>query len=196
MVVFSPGPYLIDLEYEVNDLSHHAVHSCDVDSAPTIGQDFATINLASKSGSPVPADTWVGNLVSAIDEYFESGETNFIGATLWRYEIVDNTRTFISEMTLGLPGDSASPYRAAGQVVFTWRSGNGGILKYNLMETSAISNDVLPLGSIASGPAAELRDLFLSAGSCVLARDGGYPIAALRHSVGENEAIWRKRFRP
>jgi hypothetical protein len=161
-----------------------------------IGQDFATINLAGKNGSPVPADTWVGNLVSAIDEYFDSGVTNFIGATLWRYEIVDNTRTFISEMTLGLPGDSAVSYRPAGQIVFTWRSSNGGILKYNLMETTAVSNAVLPLGSIASGPAAELRDLFLGPGSCVLARDGGYPIAALRHSGGENEAIWRKRFRP
>lgn len=196
MAILSPGPYIMELEYTVAGLTHKSTHNCDVASTPTVGDDFTLIELATKGGTPVTADVWIANLVTAIETAFSSATAEFVTATLWQYSEIDNSRMFVSEYALGIPGDSAVAYRPAGQLVFTWRTSQGGIVKYNLMEASYAANDVQALGGIASGPFADLRDLFLSAGSPVLGRDNGYPIAALRVSAGENEALWRKRFRP
>jgi hypothetical protein len=123
-----------------------------------------------------------------------------VSVTLWRYLPNSFQKIFITQAGVDSPNGAINlanpPTALANQQTFTFRSAAGGIAKLVLLETTIGGNSTIPF-PVPNAPAINnLANWAVSADSHIVARDNGFLIVPLRLSQGENEAVWRKRYRP
>jgi hypothetical protein len=194
-----PGPYEIEFEvigYTAPVRTHKIRLSVVNVGTPTPGDPATSIILQKKGGATTTLQA-AADLAWGFLRPFFSTTLNCPSFSFWRYVPGTRGKDFITSGTITNPAGTGGTTVAAHEIVMSFRSANGGILKTVLLETintGSAQTALIPnsAGNIAQKWAAYV----LSADSVVFCADDAYPIAALRVSDGENERIWRKLFRP
>lgn len=195
-----PGPYEVRLLYTASVssvvLNHRQRLSCAVaGDDPTVGTIFDNIDVGRRVGGAISLKAAVDAYVDLMKVFYAgSGATNIVSAELWKYATESFDASFVSSYAIGVAGTSGSGVQAANQSIVTMRTTNGGIFKLSYME-SVISFAVTDPGTISNaGLEAMVADI--EAGNQPwIARDNGYPIVRIAHYPGQNEALFKKRYR-
>ena len=119
------------------------------------------------------------------------------GYTLWKYVAGVTAKDFISAGTVTNPaGTSATSPTQAWEVIATFRSANGGIMKTIWLEPSLTGDNKSTLIPNGAGNAIQRWAAYvLSSDNIAIARDDAFIVSALRDSRSQNESVWRKIFR-
>lgn len=196
-----PGPYEIEITYTTSPsgqptLEHKMRLNLNISgSDPTPGTAMADINFLERSGVPVNAVVALDAWIDLIKVRFNTSQTAFNVADLFKYTPGTFQRQFISSYALAETGSSASGNTAASQEIFTSRTLEGGIHKINLMESINTAN-ARTGRSGTTGSVDAIFDFLESVDNWILGRDTSYPIAGLNHLAGQNEKLFKLRFRP
>lgn len=165
----------------------------NVDTPPLIGTDFQFITLTARNDSNFSLQVFSDLYFGSIQPFYKAGDT--IGAIeLWFAP--DNTQdfTFVSAYGTSFVGTSPSTTRLAGQLVFTSRSTNGGLQKSVFLETVDKNDNVVDYAG-ANADQKAYWDVVTGLNSPVLARDGGFVFSPLSLGRGQNERVYRTRYR-
>lgn len=194
MAVNLPGPYFIEITYETSGLNHKMGFSCQVSGTPVVGTSSDLIDILQRDATTVTLTNAVNDFVDLLKPMFQT-VTTFIDFTLWQYVTGTLERNFVSTGALGVAGTSAGSAQTAHQATSTFRTQNGGILKLVMLESIFSDNDVVALSSVSNTALLAISAFIVSTDSWLYARDNSYPIAPLNFSGGQNEALFRKRYR-
>lgn len=188
-----PGPYEVEITYFVDGLNHTQRLNCNVDGNPDVGDLPGTIDVVARDLSLIALDTAVNDWILLIRELFPS-DMAWVGYSLWKYADLTNDRTFITSGVNSTVGQTSPPETPAHQVTFTFRTVEGGTMRIVLLETSQSNQTRVPY-ALTSAPKQAIFDYVTDPTGWILARDTSYPIVALNYIGGQNEAVFRSRFR-
>lgn len=169
--------------------------NCDVDGSPAPGDPFSGIDVLRRDGTPFALDSEVDDWVDLIKLLFNSGAGNTIDyAELWKFTPGTFDAAFVSTYPIAVAGTSGSGTVPAGQVIVTFRSQLGGVMKLNFMETviAQTTPDTLPF---ANAGLDAIADAVVAGTVPWMARDNGYPFACIAAYPGVNEALFKRRYR-
>lgn len=195
-----PGPYEVRFTYNANGntsvlLNHAMRFSCDLQAVPAPGTAFNLIYVKNRLNSMNPTlqsavDAWVVLLKAILHT-----SSTIIGAELWRYDAGTFDATFVSAYAINVVGTSSTASGAARQDIVTFRSTNGSTIRFSVLEAglSLPSGKYAPLAGNADMDA--IVNFLLSDNCWMIARDNGMPFYGLNLFVGQNEALFKKRFR-
>jgi hypothetical protein len=195
-----PGPYEVRLYYTTAPsglpaFTHQARYNVSLFGAVTPGLAFSAYDATPRAGALIPLSTVVDNWVALMRPLIGSGGGNTIDyAELWKYTPGTFQATFWGSYGIGLAGTSGGAVVAASQLIQTYRTVEGGIMRINVMEGT------LPAAGIDGPPFSpaqteNVRGGIIGASNCWLGRDTSQPMAAIGQYVGQNEALFKKRYR-
>lgn len=198
MAINFPGPYQLRIGYAVTPtglalVPHVMQLNINLVGTPDGGTPFTSIDAVQADAGTVNLATYVDNWIDALKPCFSS-TTQFGECQLWRYAPLSFDATFISSYGINEAGTAVSGAQPAGQVLFVYRTREGGVMKLSLMESTraAGSPDYPPVG-IAEW---QTVDNFIRADTnCFLGRDTSYPETLTAVFPGQNEALFKKRYR-
>lgn len=192
------GQYEVRLNYTTVvatvPMDHTMTFDIKLDYEPEPGTPFSEILVSDWNETSSPLDALIDALLAELLPLYNL-TTDFTSAELWKIPEGTYDATFLSVYGIGTPGESSTNTSAAHQLTFTWRSTAGGIMKLVLIESISTEQGkyAYPTGS------STWNDVFAFVGSATrpfMARDNTRPFAPLRVSGGQNEAVWRRRYRP
>lgn len=192
------GQYEVRLNYTTVyatvPLDHIMTFDVKLDAEPEPGTPFDEVLVSDWNEASSPLDELITSLVGSLGVLFHTS-SDFTTAELWKIPEGTFDATFLGAMSVATAGLSSSPTVPAGQVTLTWRSIAGGIMKMVILEGINTEQGRYAYPTPASNWNA-LFDYISNIGQPFMARDNTRPFAPLRASGGQNEAVWRKRFRP
>jgi len=193
------GLYELRFKYEVVVgsvvLSH--VHTIDVnldDANPSPGELFTAIQPTFTGANLGMLDDVVEAYLDAITTFWTDDMTvNTV--ELWKIPEGTFTGQFISAYTpTNNVGTNVGSTVVAGQMTMTLRSFGGGIMRLQFMETAYNDPRRLAYPTGVAGVDAVFADL-VDDSTAFLARDNTPPLAPIALLGGQNEKIFRKRYR-
>lgn len=188
-----PGPYQVIIEYTVDGLTHNLALNCDVVGDPAPGTVMSSIDVVTRGGGSDTIITAVEDLVTILKQWYTAADT-FVKFDLWKYTPYSFDKLWISTHSLAISGTSGSSTVKAGELIFTARTQEGGLWKLTLEESVVGTFEKTAWGAVG-GTAATLLALVEGTDNWMLARDTSYPIAGMNYLHGQNERIFRKRYR-
>lgn len=194
MALNFPGPESIEIVYTVANVQHKQELNCNLVDGYTIGGDPANMTLVTRDAQGVSVSQAVADYVDIAKGFFGTNMT-FDFYNVWRYTPLSTERTFVTSGAIGVAGVSSNPTVLAQQNTLTFRTAEGGTMRMVYLEPA---NDVLvssPLSAPSVNAAGFVRDYVLATDSWILARDTSYPIAPLNFIGGQNEAVFKRRYR-
>jgi hypothetical protein len=200
MTVNFPGPYELRIIYTCNAtpggiLTHQHRLNVDVDGTPDVGEDFANIDIVTRADGNHILSVVVENYVALLAPFFNSTATTFTIAELWKYEAGTFNADYVSTYEIDEPGTSASSLQKASEAIFTFRTLEGGIMKLVLLD-GVFAPDVPKVYADMGSDAQDLVDYVVDAVSArFLGRDTSYPAVFLRLFNGQNENVFKRRYR-
>lgn len=114
---------------------------------------------------------------------------------LWHYPDGGSNAIYISAGGYGSTGTNVGAPRAAGQATFTFRTLAGGLMKMVLMESSLAGDLRQSYGAVPAGIVKNYMDFIGGTEHAIAANDSFRPFAPIAFIPGQNEAVYRKRFR-
>jgi len=193
-----PGPYEIRLFYTTNEpvtISSHVLRlSLRLATDPSPGTPFDAIQTLNKAGSPgnfLFAD--LTDLLTVVRGFYVSA-VDFVRAELWRYPPQSFDALFVSAQSLGIGGTGTGTTQIAGQLIFTFRTSLGGIMKVDMRGTTVAPREKLSFPT-AFAAFNNLANYFLLPNTPFIGRDNGVPIATLYALAGQNERAWKRVYR-
>jgi len=195
-----PGPYEVRIYYTTTPvgfpaITHSSRFSCQIQGTPAAGLPFTSYSAFPLSGAVIPLNTVVDNWVALLRPLLSTGGGNTVDyAELWKYTPGTFSAVFMSSYSIALPGLSGGSVFAAGQLIQTYRTYEGGIFKVSVMESTVVSSGI---DSPPFTPAAaeNMRGGIIGASNCWIGKDTSYPLAAIGQYAGQNEALFKKRYR-
>lgn len=196
-----PGPYEVEIEYTTPisgvTLPHSLKVNCAAIGTPAPGSPASAISLQTRSGTPALIQTCVDGLWAFLRPMLH---TSVVAAvwTLWRYPVAGSfAKDFITSGTLTNPaGTAAAVPTAAFYGIFKFRSAGGGTMGITLLESVHSQKTKIPLTANVSGnDNQKLAAYVISTAGWMIARDDSFPIVPTTLSQGENERLFRQRFR-
>lgn len=193
MVQNFPGPWQVEVDYTVDTLDHVMRLNCDVTSDPAVGDDFSTIQVDRRLSGAEYLDTLVDAFVALLQPAW-TADCTFNNAHLFKYTPLSFERTWYSSYGIGVDGTHAGVYSKANETITTYRTQEGGIFRLTMEE---LFIDFFGKSSLAAAGAyqGDLRDFILGGDNWILARDTSYPVWPLYLLHGQNEAIFKRRYR-
>lgn len=195
MSVNFPGPYEVEIRYRVVNFLHVMRLSCIVTNDPLPGTIPANVSVLTRGGQP-------RSLTACVDDFWAQARAAFSnsvtaeGYTLWKYKPVSYVRDYVTAGTIASPtGSRTQAPVLASQAVLTLRTAGGGYMKVTFLEHVEVSNDVLPYSSTAPNWWHAVSQFLVSINGFAVGRDNTFPITGIRASFGQNESVWRKRYR-
>lgn len=175
------------------EITHRHTFDVNVESIPEPGVPFDEIIVTRASGATTDLETVINEYVALLLPLFANTQTITL-AELWYIPEGTTNAQFISAMPIAEVGTSGNDENPAYQGTLTFRSVGGGVMRLQYMELPLASNlrEPYPTGN------AVLNNIFayvIGLQSPFLARDNTRPFAAMNYSGGQNEALWRKRYR-
>lgn len=161
----------------------------------TPGMPFDAILTILGSGSGSTLDIAANDLLDLLLPFWRP-TTEFSRVELWKYGAEPSTdKTFLSVLELAEPGTAAAGSdTAAQQETMTLRTIDGGTMRVQLMEpVSSLTSKQNPPFSPAHFDA--LRTYLIGTNHPFVGRDNTRPLAAIAWGSGQNEKLFRKRFR-
>jgi len=194
MAINYPGPYEVRINYTVAGRSHQQRLNVRIDGTPVAGvDDFTTIDALRRDDTPVALDSEVDDWVDLIKVYFNSTDGDIVNAELWKYEAESFNADFVAAYDIAVAGTSATATSPASQLMWTFRTQEGGVMKISLMDVH-----VTPGAKISppytSGNLAVANAVVLGT-SPWLARDTSYAIANIGLYPGQNEKLFKDIYR-
>jgi len=193
MTLNFPGPYQVDLHYAVDSLEHVMKLNCILLETPDPGITFDEVHVVTKVSGNTLLDEAVDDFVTLLQPHF-CADTEVVNAELFSCNPANFDRIWLGSYAIGLDGTHTGVYSPAGEKVHTYRTQEGGIMKLTMEETSIDFFAKASLGGASSYEAAT-RDFIISDANWIIARDTSFPIAPLNLLYGQNEAIFRRRYR-
>lgn len=174
--------------------NHKMTFDIALQSAPNPGDAFNDIATLLHDGSSIELDTYLLSTFIPLLQACYNAQAEFSFAELW--EIPEGTfdAVFISAQEIAEVGTNAAATQTAQQTTFTFRSAGGGNGRIQLME-SAFSGNARQFPPFATTPANNLSNHIIGLSTPILARDNTRFIARIAQNDGQNEKLWRKRFR-
>lgn len=200
MAVNFPGPYQVRLFYTTSvnaiPLQHVQQLNLGLSTTPAPGDGFDTVFPMLRGGvSSDDLETLTNTWAVGMQNLFSNVAGNTIDyAELWKYDAGTFDASFISTLAINLPGTRAAATAQSNQQMMVFRSTNGGVVKFNFMETvlGTGAKDTTPF---SDGTAESIRDDIEGGIFPWIGRDNGWPFATIGLYPGQNEAIFKKRFR-
>jgi hypothetical protein len=122
--------------------------------------------------------------------------TEIVVVDLYKNTPLSFDRLWISALTISATGTHEEASTPASEYIITFRTFEGGLMQLRYEECPVTSFERVAAGSVIPGSwQANLLDFVLGASGCFLGRDTSYPIAALYILPGQNEKIFKKRYR-
>jgi len=188
--------YEARLYYDSNTFIHRANFWMVPDNwaeAPGLGP--TEYDIVTKGGVIQSFRTSVDLLIPQIDGLFPATAT-FQYAELWRYAQNSQNAEYLTTADIDLPGTNAGAVVLAGEFIATARTDSGRVMRLQLEEgvfpvTTPISWNANAGGNVVE----QLGDFWIGATMPFCDREGGFPIGLLRYAQGQNEQIFRKRYR-
>lgn len=192
-----PGPYQIRINYTVASRPHQQRLNCQVVGTPEVGADPATITLINRGNSMNPfMDDAVNNWASLMSAVYDDTLAAWSNAELWKYEAGTFDASYVTTHPITETGLDTGTVNTAAQHIITFRTGAGGILRLDFMETNLTAPQVPDTPPFTSSGLEAIRQLLISDANWVYARDNSYPVAAIAMYAGHNEALIKKIYRP
>jgi hypothetical protein len=194
MAINYPGPYEVRIFYTVTSFVHVQKLNVRLETDPTPGDDFSTINALRRDDAPYALDSEVDDWVVLMKAIYNTVSTTIDYAELWKYTPGTFDASFVSTYPIAVAGTSGTTTNAAGQYIITFRTTEGGIMKLSFMESimALAARDTLPLGNAGADA---IADAVVAGTSPWLARDTSYPFSCIAAYAGQNEALFKKRYR-
>lgn len=188
-----PGPYEVRIFYVVSLREHVAKLNVTPSSEPSPGDPFTSISCLDRNGSPRVLSVQVGLLVDEMDNWLNSTDADILRAELWKYEPESFDSSFVSTYDLSVAGASATATVPASQIIWTFRTGAGGSMRFTMLDvvTPPGVSVYPPYGGITASMAA----LFLDDTTVFHARDDSHPFANSGFHPGQNERLFKRIYR-
>lgn len=163
------------------------------EGVPVAGDPFEDINILQRNSAPTVLSDFIDAFVAGLIGLY-SGESTFIRAELWYIPEGTFAGTFISAYAINEPGIAVANNVPAQQLTYTFRSIGGGSGRIQLMEPAVSGNSKTsyPYGSAALNA---IPDLITAVTGAIIARDNTFMFANIHLSLGQNERLFRKRYR-
>lgn len=161
-------------------------------ASPPVGTSFDQIQLSTRGAGDTDLETFTNALVAGLLPFYTS-TSEFSRAELWQIPEGTYAGTFVSSLEIAEAGTNVGQTQVAQQNTFTFRSIDGGHARLQLME-SAVSGNTRQVAPY-SGITATLATFLTGLGTAMLARDNSYVFANIAFTSGQNERLFKKRFR-
>lgn len=196
-----PGPYELRMFYTtapatMTPLQHIARYNIDLTAAPVPGALFTSLTPILNGGSPVNlavyCDNWV-NLVKAVVSNQANNTIDFF--ELWKYDTLSFEASFVSVYSVAVAGTVVGPSTPANEQIITYRTKEGGIMRQHFMEMGNQGTAVPDTPPFTSTTFDAIRVFVTGVNNAFLGRDTSFPFATIAKYAGENEKLFKKRFR-
>jgi hypothetical protein len=195
MALNYPGPYEVRINYVVASRPHQQRLNVRIDGTPVAGvDDFTTIDALRRDDAPFALDAEVDAWVDLIKVFLPSAGGDIVNAELWKYTPDSFDADFVAAYDISVAGTNGSANTPASQLIWTFRTQEGGIMKVILMDVSTTPG--LPVTPPYTGSTLALANAIVNGTSPWLARDTSYAIANIAMYPGQNEALFKKIYRP
>lgn len=195
MAINYPGPYEVRIFYQVSTLAHQQNLSCQLQSDPDPGTLFSSIYVRNRVNTMNPLlSAAIDAYIALIDDMYSSASATFARAELWKYTEGTFQADFVSSYDISATGASGSSFVAAGESIITFRTANGGSMRLHYLE-NVITNAAIDPPPFANATLEAIRQFVVSDDNWIYARDNSYPFAAVAAFTGQNEKIYKLRYR-
>jgi len=192
------GPWELRIFYSTGATTFPTIthtHTMDVriGTPPTKGDAFGVIDVVRNNAAVTDLATATDEYVAFLDPLFSN--TNTIDrAELWHIPEGTTNGEFYSTYTIGETGSGIGTANIASQSTFTFRTMGGSTMRVQLMETvlGGSAKDPYPTTSPTVN---QLFDYVIGPTGFFLGRDNTQPFAPMNWTNGQNERLFRKRFR-
>lgn len=191
-----PGPYTVKIFYDVAGYDHVLNLNVAFATPPAVGALFSAIYPLTDLGttSAGSLQVWVDLLITDLKPLFSAAESAFRTAELWKNIPDSFAATFVSSYNISVAGTAAGSYTPASQEIYVWRTKEGGTMRLTLMETIDTVGQSQAYVDLSAGRKTLVDNNFGSP-SVWLGRDTSYKLAFLRMHPGQNEKMFRVRYR-
>lgn len=177
---FTPMEHVMTLDVSLNEV-------------PVTGTLFADINTLARDTATEILSEVCDNLITALMPAFPAS-TSFSRFELWKIPEGTYAGTFISSYEVEENGTAEAPSVAAWQLTLTFRTLGGGTARLQLMESIAGGNSKISPPYSAAW-ITTIADAIKSEGSPFLGRDNTFIFSNIHECQGQNEKLWKKRYR-
>lgn len=201
MAINYPGPYELRLFYtttptSLTPIQHVAKYNIGLTAVPTPGTAFSLLTVVARGGVPQTLQSYVDAWVALLRPIISSGANNSVDfCELWSYAPGTFNASFVSVYAIGLAGTSGGVSIAANENILTFRSLEGGILRMHFEEFTAVAQGPRDTPPIGNASYEAIRNFVEGTTNAFLARDTSFPFATIALFPGQNEAIFKKRYR-
>lgn len=206
MAINFPGPFELRIPYTIATLTAPVIEhvqrlNIDLVGTPAQADVFSNYDVVDKDGdTTIALSTWIEAYLALFNALFDTS-MDVGNIELWKYPTAQSfDSVFWSSYTpTANAGTGAGAPFNSGQVYHTFRTAEGGILKISLMEALRAAGSPVLYGSLSAAEQAFIDFVLDGDGATysavILARDTSYPIAYNKAFPGQNEAVFKKRFR-
>lgn len=175
------------------EMQHTLTFDVEPTAPPEVGELFPAINVATRSSAPLPLSDVIDDFVAGMIGIYPS-TANIVRAELWYIPEGTFAGTFVSVYDITEVGTAVAGSQIAQQTTLTFRSIGGGSGRLQFMECSVSGNnkEAYPYANAAIRA---IADYVTNAANPILARDNTFFFANINCSHGQNERLWRKRYR-
>jgi hypothetical protein len=191
-----PGPYLLDIPYQIQNFMHHATFNCDITADVEPGTDPDDVQLRTRDGlgrilSNAAASYWA-NIRGVLP--IDAVGTSY---TLWKLLPGDDKKYYVSSGTLTPTNGGSGSSVLARQMTLTFRTARSGIARCILLEGSWAQDTIAPAPAAGAEGAgiAGLVGFYTDGQSPVIARDKSWIVQALSVAYTQNERMYEARHR-
>lgn len=193
-----PGEFEIRMNYTVLlggiTSNHQMRHSFDANTVGVVGDDFTAWFPVQRGGSEAADLNVLFNNWSLFVQAYYHTTFDMIDVELWKYTPLTFDAAWQSVKAAALVGTGSIANVQDSEQILSFRTTAGGVMRTHFMQGPTLPGlkQLLPL---ANADLDQLADAILASGNWFKARDGGYPITFLGMYPGENEALFKQRFR-
>jgi hypothetical protein len=194
MTVNFPGPYELRVNYTVDTFDHVLKLNVKALANPTPGTPFSGIDIDDDVLGSVDLATATDELIDLLQPLFKSTDCTFTTAELWKNIPLTYQATYVSSYDINLAATGGAGTVTAGEVIYTFRTYEGGIMKVYLEEANRVMGGSRTYTQL-TGDEQDLVDHIIAPNARYVGRDTSSPFAFLKLHPGQNEAIFKKRYR-
>lgn len=199
-----PGPYQVRLYYSTTPagfptIQHSARYNIDLLGAPPIapGTLFSAAGVKRRDAVAETLQAYVDRWVVLMKALMASAANNTIDyAELWYYTPLSFNAQYISTYAINVAGTNAGASTGAAEKIMTFRTMEGGSMRLHFEEMAASSGGAPDTPPFTTGADDAIQVMVSGVTNAWLGMDTSFPFATVALYPGQNEALFKKRFRP
>lgn len=200
MTLNYPGPHQLRIYYTIDASSMGAIsHALQLNLECTMpvtpGDPFEDITVERRAAAAIDLDVHTDAFVVLLKALLDADDCTIDYAELWEYASLSFDATYISSYTIGVAGTATGTAFAAAQAIYAFRTTEGGSMSVHLMESNTAAGVSQGYASMNAANKAFVDSFTHVTDAVFLGRDTSFPVAFTRLHPGQNEALFKKRFR-